>query len=152
MVKVLTKGAAPSQNDTKKNRKKQAKREAKMMLLLELARADVKRAEQKLAKAQSRLEEQREQVRKLETQLAQMRSQQSTDMSAPSQGLNHQQERVGAEADVQWHETTTSDNENTYAHETPRAQEVPLPPAEGRSDVGEGPAASEVVEPSSEGQ
>ena len=56
-----------SSTDTKKQRNKQAKQEAKMMLKIETARQDVQRAERKVAKAQAQLEASRTHLRDLET-------------------------------------------------------------------------------------
>lgn len=63
---------AIADNDVKK-RKKQAKREAKLMLQLELARKDVTKAQQKLAKAENTLQTRNTLLNELEQQLAQLR-------------------------------------------------------------------------------
>ncbi len=67
-----TSQTADAQDEDKQQRKKQAKREAKLMLGLEDAKKDVRRAEQKFAKAQSNLEASRARLHELEEQLAQI--------------------------------------------------------------------------------
>lgn len=62
------------QDETRKQRKKQAKQEAKLMLRLEQARKDVQKAEKKLTKAQANLEASNAHVRTLENKLTQLRS------------------------------------------------------------------------------
>ncbi len=71
MAKTLnTSQTDDAQDEDKQLRKKQAKREAKLMLGLEDAKKDVRRAEQKFAKAQSNLEASRVRLHELEGQLA----------------------------------------------------------------------------------
>lgn len=73
MAKTLnTSQTDDAQDEDKQLRKKQAKREAKLMLGLEDAKKDVRRAEQKFAKAQSNLEASRVRLHELEGQLAQI--------------------------------------------------------------------------------
>lgn len=62
------------QDEARKQRKKQAKQEAKLMLKVEQARKDVQKAEKKLTKAQANLEASNAQVQTLENKLAQLRS------------------------------------------------------------------------------
>ncbi|GHO43852.1 hypothetical protein [Ktedonospora formicarum] len=65
-----------SPDEEKKQRKKLAKREARLMLQVEEARKDVKKSEQKAAKAQKRLEEYKQALYNLELQLRQIREKQ----------------------------------------------------------------------------
>jgi septal ring factor EnvC (AmiA/AmiB activator) len=77
MAKPLdTLQTADAQDEAKRQRKKQAKREAKLMLELEDAKKDVRKAEQKFARAQSNLEASRVRLHELEEQLAQIRNKQ----------------------------------------------------------------------------
>jgi len=70
MVKIFTSSKMSAEDQDKKRRKKQAKQEAKLLLQLEDARKQVRRAEQKVARAQEKLEACRNEVYKLEEQLA----------------------------------------------------------------------------------
>ncbi len=141
MVKVLNNEVAPSQGQGKKQRNKQAKREAKMMLKLEQARQNVEKAEQKVAKAQARLEARRTHLHTLENQMTEMRSaHQESEASTPDTGFDNQQgqpEAAGEASDTAWQETSSYDG---HALPVPTAQEESLPPAEGRTDIGEGEA------------
>jgi len=88
---------------TKKQRKKQAKREAKAMLKLEQARQDVEKAEQKVAKAQSNLEAARARLRNTETKVEQMQQgevhapQQESEVTAAPASLDGQEEHYQPE-------------------------------------------------------
>lgn len=62
------------QDEARKQRKKQAKQEAKLMLKVEQARKDVQKAEKKLTKAQANLEASNAQAQMLENKLEQLRS------------------------------------------------------------------------------
>ena len=143
MVKVLNNEVAPSQGQGKKQRNKQAKREAKMMLKLEQAKQDVQKAEQKVAKAQTRLEARRTHLRTLENQMAEMHSaHQESEVSTPDAGFDNQQgqpEAAGETNDTAWQETSSYDGHSTSI---PTAQEESSPPAEGRTDIGDGETAS----------
>ncbi len=57
---------APSPDETRKQRKKRAKREAKAMLAVERANEKVQKAESKVAKAQRKLEVRKARLRTLE--------------------------------------------------------------------------------------
>lgn len=65
--------ASPTQSGGKKQGKKLAKREAKLMLKVEQARKDVQKSQGRVARAQSRLDDDREQLRALEERLATLR-------------------------------------------------------------------------------
>lgn len=94
------------QDETKKRRKKQAKREAKLMLELEDARKDVQRAEQKFSKAQSNLEASRSHVHDLEEQLAQIRDQ-HTPLAEPAVATTP----VGSAQELSQEQTSMPDQE-----------------------------------------
>jgi len=75
MAKTQTaKPNATQQKTDRQGRKKQAKREAKLMLKIEQAKKDVQKAEQKVARAQTNLEESRTQLRDLEQKLNEARA------------------------------------------------------------------------------
>jgi hypothetical protein len=77
--------------DEQKKRKKQAKREAKVMLEVEEAKGDVQKAEKKVAKAQALLEARTAHLRSLEESLSEIRTpQEETEVSAPDVGFDHQ--------------------------------------------------------------
>jgi hypothetical protein len=78
-----------SQKELKKQRKKLAKREAKVMLKLEQARKDTQKTEQKLAKVQSKLEEQRKYAQQLEDELKEVRSSSETVDATGKADANH---------------------------------------------------------------
>src|SRR5579875_2038218 len=61
-------------DQSKKQRKKLAKKEARLMLKIEQAKRDVERAEQKAALAQSKLQERKEQLQQLEERLHALRT------------------------------------------------------------------------------
>jgi len=74
-----------------KKRKKQAKKEAKMMLVIEQAKSSIQKAEKKLAKAQARLEASNTHLRTLEAELSEFRApHEETEVSAPDTGFDHQ--------------------------------------------------------------
>jgi hypothetical protein len=60
--------SAPSPDETRKQRKKLAKHEAKLMLALEQVKGQVQKAEQKATKAQAKLEKRSTLLHKLEAQ------------------------------------------------------------------------------------
>lgn len=75
MAKTQTaKPNATQQKTDRQGRKKQAKREAKLMLKIEQAKKDVQKAEQKVARAQTNLEGSRTQLRDLEQKLNEARA------------------------------------------------------------------------------
>jgi hypothetical protein len=77
-------------NDQKK-RKKQAKKEANMMLEIEEAKSSIQKAEKKLANAHARLEARNTHLRTLEAALSEFRaSHEQTEVSAPDTGFDHQ--------------------------------------------------------------
>lgn len=77
-------------NDQKK-RKKQAKKEAKLMLEIEEAKSSIQKAEKKLAKEQARLEACNTHLRTLEAELSEFRApHDESEVSAPDTGFDHQ--------------------------------------------------------------
>lgn len=78
-------------DNEQKMRKKQAKREAKLMLEIEEAKGNVQKAEKKVAKAQTELEARNAHLRTLEGNLNHMRTpSEETEVSAPDVGFDHQ--------------------------------------------------------------
>jgi hypothetical protein len=74
-----------------KMRKKQAKREAIMMLEIEQTKVSIEKAEKKLAKAQVRLEARNAHLRTLEADLSEsLTSHKEIEVSAPDAGFDHQ--------------------------------------------------------------
>ena len=84
MAKASKGTATDVQDETRKQRKKQAKQEAKLMLRLEQARKDVQKAEKKLTKAQANLEARNAQVQTLENKLTQLRSSEKDTLNGSS--------------------------------------------------------------------
>jgi DNA repair exonuclease SbcCD ATPase subunit len=77
--------------DEQKKRKKEAKREARMMLEIEEAKTSIQKAEKKLAKAQANLEARNTHLRTLEADLSKLRtSHEEIEVSAPDTGFDHQ--------------------------------------------------------------
>ena len=85
MAKASKGTATDVQDETRKQRKKQAKQEAKLMLRLEQARKDVQKAEKKLTKAQANLEARNAQVQTLENKLTQLRTSEKDTLNGSSQ-------------------------------------------------------------------
>src|SRR5438067_13012578 len=92
MVKTLNNQMVTSSpNGTKKQRKKQARQEAKAMLKLEQAKKNEQKAVKKVNKAQEQLDARRTQIHKIEARLAEMRSSQSEAVTnAPEASQNGQ--------------------------------------------------------------
>ena len=114
----------PSSPDgTKKQRKKQAKREAKTMLKLEQSRKDVEKAEQKVARAQAQLEASRTRLRNLEAEIEKIQTSQEPSDS-----------RTGTTSTGQQAPTQTGTGDHAYIS-TPTNQAASLPSVVGRTDV-----------------
>ena len=90
--KASTKSSSPAAEvNEQKKRKKEAKREAKIMLEIEETKVDIEKAEKKLAKAQARLEARHTHLRTVEADLSEFRtSHEETEGSAPDAGFDHQ--------------------------------------------------------------
>jgi hypothetical protein len=123
MTKTKTQGGADVQDVTKKQRKKQAKQEARLLLQLEYARRGVQKAEQKVAKACSKLEANEKFFQAVEQQLAQLRGTQLQETQPAAVGTNGTQQ----ESEV--------DSGDRYDIAASPGQEVSIPPAEGRDDI-----------------
>src|SRR5436309_1308602 len=114
----------PSSPDgTKKQRKKQAKREAKTMLRLEQSRKDVQKAEQKVARAQAQLESSRTRLHDLEVEVEQMHTSQ-----------HHSDSGTDTTSAAQPAPTQAGIEEHAYIS-PPTDQAPSLSPVEGRTDV-----------------
>lgn len=156
-----------SPDEQKKQRKKLAKREARLMLQVEEARKDIKKSEQKAAKAQKRLDEYQQVLCNLELQLRQMRENQvgaaeevattsetsgdeistpTSSTSAPeelsgvpvSTSLEQEQASIQAVA-VEQSETTTDEISSDQNAAPMEAEAVPVEqqPAEPSSEIQE---------------
>jgi hypothetical protein len=91
------KPSASAEEALKRRKKKQARREAKLMLAIEAAKKDIKKAQKKQAKAQEGLEARSTSLQKLEARLAELRAQSlEPEIAAPTQSaeLEHQQEQA----------------------------------------------------------
>ena len=110
-VSTHDRAATSDAQGTKKQRKKQARREAKLLLKLGQARDDMQKAEQKVAKAQARLEASRTHLHDLEAKVQEVHAPQGEAQPEMSNANNGQPENA-----------TTN-------------QVTSLPPAEGRTDI-----------------
>ena len=119
------------QEEAKKQHKKQAKREAKLMLELEDARKDVQRAEQKFSKAQSNLEASRSHLHDIEEELAQIRGNQTAQPESPVVTAPAEQSK---ESPLE--QTSIPDQGESYedTEAVEALHQSSLPPVEGSSD------------------
>jgi len=134
-------------NGTQKQRKKQAKLEAKAMLAVEQAKASVEKAQRKLAKAQQRLESRITRLHARENQLSELRSSsfesgmngQSGQSTAPANEQETATVPPGSQPNVtsEEDEATSDAPEAVSSDDTsiPTDQEGSEPPAEGRADI-----------------
>ena len=74
MAKTRSDKPSASAEEALKRRKKQARQEAKLMLAIEEANKDLKRAQKKQAKAQSLVEAQSAHIQTLEAHMAELRA------------------------------------------------------------------------------
>jgi hypothetical protein len=141
MVKTANSNSSSpvSTGEAQKQRKKQAKREAKAMLAVERAKVVVEKAKQKLAKAQTRLEARSARLRTREANLAEIRSSHEvTEVSAPDSGFDQKQGQP-----EQTEETTSSNQSGASASDqekqpgvlTPTDQETSMPSSEEQTDL-----------------
>ncbi len=87
-----------SAEEALKRQKKQARREAKLMLAIEEAKKDLKKAQKQQSKAQARLEERSTSLHTLEACLAVLRATSPQVASdATSQGVTDEQQQEQAE-------------------------------------------------------
>lgn len=102
MVKTLSNEAVTSSpNGTKKQRKKQARQEAKAMLRLERAKKNEQKAAKKTTKAQAQLEAYRMRIHKIEARLAEIRNPHRNEPARDTQGASsHGQERQSGMAEA----------------------------------------------------
>jgi len=146
-------------NGMQKQRKKQAKLEAKAMLAVEQAKANVEKAQRKFAKAQQRLESRVARLHTQENKLSELRSSShESEGNVPQSGMNGQsgqnttgqttatsseQETAAVPPGSQPHVMSEEDEATTGAPSPaspvntsiPTDQEVSAPPAEGRADI-----------------
>ncbi len=156
MAKTMNQNATSTDqgNGTQKQRKKQAKLEAKAMLAVEQAKASVEKAQRKFAKAQERLESRVARLHTWENKLSELRSSShESNGNVPQSGMNGQPGQNTATANEQ--ETgaippgsqpyvMSKEDEATTGAPAPASsvntsiptdQEVAAPPAEGRADI-----------------
>jgi hypothetical protein len=88
MAKSASDKPTASAEEALKRRKKQARREAKLMLAIEAAKRALNKAQRKQTKAQARLEERSTSVHTLEARLAELRAQ------SPSAATNATSQRA----------------------------------------------------------
>lgn len=119
--------AAASKQEAKAQRKKQARREARLMLKVEQARQSQQKAERKLARAQSVLERRKARVQKFEEKLAQARSAREAQNGSGPVISAQPQEQPAAERAPAAPQEPRETGTRTY--------EAALPPAEGRVDI-----------------
>ena len=170
MAKTMNRNSTSTDqaNGTQKQRKKQAKREARAMLAVEQAKASVEKAQRKLAKAQQRLESRNARLHTLENNLSEMRSSSHvSDDNVLQYGMNGQSEQTSTEqnpaatneqetssvpAESQPYVKSEKDEASSDAAGStssvntpiPTDQEVSLAPTEGWEDIlPEGQATSE---------
>ena len=175
MAKTMNRNSTSTDqvNGTQKERKKQAKREARAMLAVGKAKASVEKAQRKLAKAQERLESRNARLHTLENNLSELRSSShESDDHAPQHGLNGQSEQTSTEqnpaamneqeistvpaesqqyAKSEEDETDSGTAASTSSVNTPipTDREVSLPPTEGREDILPEDRATSEQEPTS---
>ena len=113
MLKSPKKEAPKAENDAKKLRKKLAKREAELMLKVDQAKKDLRKAEQRLTRARTGLETAQSALQSTELELAELR--------APAQSADGGEQEENGDRD---------------RGEPPDAEQViGTPPAEGRVDI-----------------
>jgi hypothetical protein len=124
MVKTLSnEEVTSSPNGTKKQRKKQARQEAKAMLRLERAKKNEQKAAKKANKAQAQLEAYRMRIHKIEARLAEIRTPDHDEPTQDTQGASphgqeHQPGIVEALSSTSEQETShgSSGNRATMSH------------------------------------
>ena len=125
--KASTNSSAPvTEVNEQKMRKKQAKREAKMMLEIEEAKVSIEKGEKKLAKAQARLEARNAHLRTLEADLTEFRTaHEETEVSAPDAGFDHQTGQPELEAGTEV-SSQHSDSEQQTEQPAPEDEEATI--------------------------
>src|SRR5436305_13528101 len=142
MVKTLNNQTVTSSpNGTKKQRKKQARQEAKAMLKLEQAKKNEQKAAQKATKAQAQLEAYRMQIHKIETRLAEIRTAHYDEPARDTQGASQNGQETSQDSSENYATMSHSpDNEATSSTEnyTDTTQERETnPPVDGDAYVPE---------------
>ena len=133
MAKTTSDKPSASAAEALKRQKKQARREAKLMLAIEKAKKDLKKAQKKQAKAQARLEAQSTSLHTLETRLAELRApgpEPAIETPPQSAELEHQQEPSELESSI-----GSSDGKQPASPETGTSTSTPTPPAPGKAPV-----------------
>src|SRR6266568_5893179 len=103
MAKTARDKPSASTEEALQRQKKQARKEAKLMLAIEEAKKDLKQAEQKIAKAQTRKEARSAYLFTLEASLAELRAQSpesKVDTPPPGTGWEYQQEQPEMESGI----------------------------------------------------
>lgn len=142
MAKTLSNEAATSSpNGTKKQRKKQARQEAKAMLKLEQAKKNEQKAAKKTTKAQAQLEAYRMRIHKIEARLVEIRNPHHDEPARDTQNASsHDQEHQPAIAEAlsstSEQETSqgTSENHATMSH-SPDNEVTSSPEEEDHADT-----------------
>jgi hypothetical protein len=118
MVKTLNNQTVTSSpNGTKKQRKKQAKQEAKAMLKLEQAKKNEQKAAQKVTKAQAQLEAYRMQVHQIEARLAEIRTPHYEEPAQDTQGASQNGQEISQGSSEHYATMSHSSNEATSSSE-----------------------------------
>lgn len=112
-------------NTKNEGKKKQEKRKEKLLLKIEDARKEVKKAEQKFAKAQSNLEASRDRLRELEEGLAQIQPESPVTTAPGEQSYEHPEE-------IKVPDQGESYEDREVVEELHQSS---LPPVEGRADI-----------------
>jgi len=141
-----------SEDETQKMRKKQAKREAKAMLVVEDAKEAVQKAEKKLAKAQARLDARTARLQTLEANLTELRaSLESPQESAPDAGFDHQSGQPEVEEETPAIMPTSSEHQEGQLQPEPDEKtEVSAPDAGFDHQSGQPEVEEETTSPDQE--
>ncbi len=107
MAKKHNSAPAVEEADEQKKRKKQAKKEARMMLEIEGAKVSIQKAEKKLAKAQATLEARNTHLHTLEVELSEFRASHEETQVKARPGDLEQETEVTPQSDDSKKETET---------------------------------------------
>jgi hypothetical protein len=131
-----------------KRRKKQARREAKLMLEIEEAQKDLKQAQKQQSKAQARMEARSNSLQTLEARLAELRAQSlEPEIGTPPQSaeLEQQQEPSELESSIgssDGQQLASPDQEHQGESKAPTDQAISLPQVE--DGIGNASSSSEI--------
>jgi|SRR5579859_1378609 len=162
MAKTMIREKNATSQDAKKQHKKLAKKEAKLMLKVEEAKKAVQKAESKVAKAQTTLHGHNTALHKLEDQLTHLRSSQQEpsaetgdtassaqpalqDLSSPQAEQDDHSNQNGSHSNGAYDANSAQDASPSAVTDTsaiPTNQIDAQPPAEGRVDVSQDVDAS----------